>query len=255
MSYFCLGVRIDEVEKREALEQIRAFLNENGQKKIFTPNPEMLMEAHKNPEFAEILNRGNLNVCDGIGLALVSSGRLKRIPGTDLMIDICAFAEEQESSVYFIGGGANAQFRQEMRRKFPELKFTSNTGPELQGTRYKVQDPQSKESIQIIDDINKVKPSILFVGFGHGKQEWWIDTYLKEMPSVKVAMGVGGAFDFVSGKATRAPKIFRMVGLEWLWRLILEPKRIKRIWRAVFRFPILFLGTQMLRTKEIDTNQ
>ncbi|MBI4995076.1 WecB/TagA/CpsF family glycosyltransferase [Candidatus Peregrinibacteria bacterium] len=75
--------------------------------------------------------------------------------------------------------------------------------------------------------------------FGHGKQEKWIDKNLRDLPSVKIAMGVGGAFDFISGHVKRAPKFIRQIGLEWVWRLIVEPRRVGRIWKATVKFLIL----------------
>ena len=91
-----------------------------------------------------------------------------------------------------------------------------------------------------------VKPDILFVAFGHGKQEKWINEYLRDLPSVKIAMGVGGAFDYLSGQTSRAPLWMRKIGLEWLYRLIREPKRLKRIWRAVIIFPIYFVKSALI---------
>ena len=84
------------------------------------------------------------------------------------------------------------------------------------------------------------QPDILFVAFGHGKQEKWIYENLKDLPGVKVAMGVGGAFDFVSGNKKRAPKWMRVIGLEWLYRLIHEPNNLGRIWKATVIFIYYF---------------
>ena len=89
---------------------------------------------------------------------------------------------------------------------------------------------------QLIRRINNAQPEILFVALGAPKQEIWIYENLKKMPSVKLAMGVGGSFDFISGRIKRAPLIFQRLGLEWLWRLILEPRRIKRIYNATAKF-------------------
>jgi exopolysaccharide biosynthesis WecB/TagA/CpsF family protein len=97
---------------------------------------------------------------------------------------------------------------------------------------------------ELIQRINKAKPDILFVAFGVPKQEKWIYENIKKMPSVKLAIGVGGSFDFISGKIKRAPLIFQKSGLEWLWRLILEPRRIKRIYTATVKFGWLVLKSQ-----------
>jgi N-acetylglucosaminyldiphosphoundecaprenol N-acetyl-beta-D-mannosaminyltransferase len=94
---------------------------------------------------------------------------------------------------------------------------------------------------ELVQRINEAQPDILFVAFGAPKQEKWIYENIKKMPSVKLAIGVGGSFDFISGKIKRAPLIFQKLGLEWLWRLILEPCRIKRIYTATLKFGWLVL--------------
>ena len=88
----------------------------------------------------------------------------------------------------------------------------------------------------LLKKINEKNPDIIFVALGGLKQEKWIDVNLKNLPSVKLAMGIGGAFDFISGKIKRAPLVMRKLGLEWLFRLFLEPRRIKRIFNATVRF-------------------
>ena len=93
----------------------------------------------------------------------------------------------------------------------------------------------------LIQRINKTQPDIIFVAFGAPKQEEWICENLKKMPSVKLAIGVGGSFDFISSRVKRAPLILQKLGLEWLWRLILEPRRIKRIYNATVKFCWLVL--------------
>ena len=90
-----------------------------------------------------------------------------------------------------------------------------------------------------IAEIRRTRPEILFVAFGHGKQEEWIVQHLRDMPFVRVAMGIGGSFDFIAGRANRAPRFLRNAGLEWLWRLFTQPWRLRRIADAVFVFPWL----------------
>ena len=100
---------------------------------------------------------------------------------------------------------------------------------------------------KVVDKINLVKPDILLVGLGSPKQEKFIYENLKKMPSVKLAIGVGGAFDFISGHVKRAPHILQKIGLEWLWRLALEPKRIKRIYNGVFKLGFLVIKEKIFR--------
>ncbi len=237
-----LGVRIDKVTRKQALEKVGDFLNSDGQYKIFTPNPEMLVDAQKDEYFKEVLNKGDLNICDGFGLSVVSG--VKKISGVDFMVDICALAEETWRSVYLLGSGSDEileKVKSSLKKSFPNLKVVGiDKGPVI-SDHGSVISYDREENNELVADIVMTSPDILFVAFGHGKQEKWIEENLKQLPSVKVAMGVGGSFDFISGGAKRAPKFLRKIGLEWLFRLILQPKRIKRIWKATFKFIFLII--------------
>jgi len=233
---YILSVRIDSLTRSQALEKIKEFWHGNESKMVFTPNPEMLVDAQTDRYFQEVLNKGDLNVCDGKGIELVAPERIERIPGVDFMLDICRLAETENKSVYLLGGRDEEILkicRQNLLQKFPNLKIVGATcGPKI-GKPFEV---ESEQNEKVIDDIIDVAPDILFVAFGHGKQEKWIYGFVPELPSIKIAMGVGGSFDFIAGKAKRAPEFLRRVGLEWLWRLIREPRRVKRIWKATVVF-------------------
>jgi len=99
---------------------------------------------------------------------------------------------------------------------------------------------------EAVNSINRCQPEILLVALGAPKQEKWIAQNLGKIPSVKVAIGVGGAFDLLSGQIKRAPKIFQALGLEWLWRLFREPRRWRKVWRSVVVFPIIVLRQKLL---------
>jgi len=165
---------------------------------------------------------------------------VKRYPGIDLMNDICALTEKEDKSVYLLGSGSDEvvkKTKKALLRKFPKLKIVGyNSGPKIKSI--KIDDKQLIEvdDVEVIHDIIMTAPDILFVAFGHNKQEKWIYENLSDLPSIKIAMGVGGAFDYISGKVKRAPIILRKIGFEWLYRLIRQPKRIKRIWKATFVF-------------------
>lgn len=229
---FVLGVRVDEYMHEEALGRIRGFLLDGKQHVIFTPNPEMLVDAQKDKDFRDILNSGSLNICDGLGIALVSRGKLKRIAGVDLLLYICRIAAEEGRRVYLLGSRDAL-----VLKKTKELLEKQCPGVQISGM-----DPGDG----IVEHIRAAGPDILFVAFGHPKQEKWIHEHLAKLPSVKIAMGVGGAFDMLSGKTPRAPRFLRAAGLEWLWRLIIEPRRIRRIWKATVRFLSLY-GKNSLR--------
>ncbi len=225
-----LGVKIDNLDENEILEKIEGFLNSSKQSYLTTPNPEFLVQAQEDKEFNKILNQADISIPDGIGLILASlflgQPIKKRIAGVDLMELICQKAANQGYSVFLLGGkkgiAEKASFK--LKEKYPglEIDFCQN------------------ESV-----LPKKEPVICFVALGAPKQERWIKNNLNKMPSVKLAMGVGGAFDFISDNIKRAPRGIRKIGLEWLWRLALEPWRGKRIFRAVIVFPYLILKSKL----------
>ena len=214
-----LGVKIDNLTMEEALQKIEGFLTDGRQHYIVTPNPEFLVLAQKDEKFRQILNQADLAVPDGIGLIFASwfLGRplKQRIAGTDLMERICQTAAQKKWPVFLIGGpqGVAEKAGENLRKKYLGLQI---------GTVLRIQ-------------------SILFVALRAPKQEKWINENLKKIPSIKLAMGIGGAFDFISNKIPRAPKFLRAIGLEWLWRLFCQPWRIKRIFKAVIVFPYLVM--------------
>lgn len=232
-----LGVKITETTKQQALEKVGNFLRSSSQYKIFTPNPEFLVKAQKDEYFKKVLNTGHLNLCDGMGVQIFTG--IKRIPGVDFMVDLCVLADKEGRGIYLLGSGDEAVIKntfEALHKKFPNLKISGyNKGPVLN------EDTMQQFDTYIIDEINKTGAEILFVAFGMGKQEKWIYENLSKMPNIKVAMGVGGSFDFISNRIKRAPLFLRKLGLEWVYRLIQQPQRIGRIFNATAVFTWLVI--------------
>jgi len=227
-----LGVQIDNLTKSEVLKKVEEFLTNGRQHYIVTPNPEIVMAARKDKEFLEILNQADLAVPDGFGLILASRYLKRplpeRITGVDLMLNICKIAEQKNCSIYLVSAEKGLAKPQEtaeaLNKRFPKLKIIGTT--------------LSKEESadRLIIEINSTRPDILFAALGAGKQEKFIASNLDKIPSVKIATGVGGAFDFIAGKVKRAPRLMQKIGLEWLWRLFMQPWRWKRILTATIKF-------------------
>lgn len=241
-----LGVGVTNASKEEVLEYISKSL-ENFKKKYFivTPNPEFLILANKNPNYKNILNRAELALTDGIGVILAAKilgkSLKERFTGIELLESLCKIVVRKPITVGFLGGGLGVAEKTAecLRLEYPHLKivFAAAEWPEgdfvLENQRGKTQNttPNSTEKV------NSVVPrtvqhglamiDILFVAFGAPKQEIWISENLENLP-VKIAIGVGGAFDYVSGKVHRAPVWIQNIGFEWLYRLIRQPWRIKR---------------------------
>ncbi|MAF13300.1 MAG: acetylglucosaminyldiphospho-UDP acetyl-beta-D-mannosaminyltransferase [Parcubacteria group bacterium] len=234
-----LGVQIDNLSLQEVLENIKQFLNSRNQHFIVTPNPEFLVAANKDQNFKQILNYADIAVADGIGLikaAKFLGKRLQRVTGVDLVWAISELAAEKKYPIYFLGADEMiaAQTAEFLKQEFNKLKIA---GAESGG---EIINPQTPDQ-DLIKRIQEARPKILFVAFGQVKQEKWIFANLDKFPSVKLAVGVGGAFDYISGEVSRAPKFLRQAGLEWLWRLIQQPARWRRIINAVIIFPLLIL--------------
>ncbi len=241
-----LGVRVDAVSHDQAREKVQEYMQSSGQHMIFTPNPEMIVLAQKDAYFREVLNKGSLNLCDGKGIQMVASDSVTRIPGVDFFLDLCALAEKNQKTMFFLGSKSLSvleKTKENVEKKFPGLRIVgTSTGPVFPLNKNNKQAAElfEKDNEKAIDQIIATAPDILCVGFGHGKQEKWMYEFLPSLPSVRIAMGLGGSFDYVSGSIGRAPVWFQKAGFEWLWRLFRQPKRFIRIWNATVRFLWLF---------------
>jgi N-acetylglucosaminyldiphosphoundecaprenol N-acetyl-beta-D-mannosaminyltransferase len=227
-----LGVPVDCLTQGEALRRIEGFLRQPGQRHVATPNPEMIVEAQRNPAFKQALQQTALNLPDGIGLVWAMKkrgGEVERVTGVDTMIALCRSLRGER--VFLLGAAAGVAERAAtaLLREHPHLRIAGMHGGS----------PRREEEQEIIDHIHAVSPTILFVAYGAPVQDLWIARNLPKLPTVKLAMGVGGAFDFLAGIRQRAPRWMQQGGIEWLWRLLREPRRVQRIWNAVVVFPWL----------------
>jgi N-acetylglucosaminyldiphosphoundecaprenol N-acetyl-beta-D-mannosaminyltransferase len=233
-----LGVGINTASRSEVLKQTEDFLQGSTQHFIATVNPEFLVLARKDDKFKRILNLADLAVPDGFGLVIagwLQQYRLRRFTGVDLLEQLCQIAAQQNKPVFFLGGHADVAklTAERLGARIPNLQIA---GAENGG---EINDPQATTSV--VARIFASKAALLFVALGHGKQEKWIYHHLDQLPAVKIAMGVGGAFDYLSGTVPRAPMYMRWLGLEWLYRAIQQPWRWRRIVTAVIVFPALYL--------------
>ena len=231
-----LGVRIDNFSVREIKENILAILkNSPEQKFAATLNPEIVLKAHRDEKYRHILNSADLNICDGFGLRLagfLKGRRLKsRFTGVEMADFLLENAKKFNLRVLVIATENSLSTPKEVERainkKYPGLSVRSE---------YYLPS-QSLFENAIIEEAE-----IVFVNFGAPKQEKFIFENREKFPNAKILVGVGGTFDFLTGRIRRAPGFLRSIGLEWLWRIIQEPKRFRRIWNAVVVFPVLALA-------------
>ena len=225
---YILGVKVDNFTLSESLEKIESFLTGGQQYYVVLPYADFFVEAQQDAEFKDILNKADLSLADGFGPVLFSPCFGEPLRGRVLGVDLifALFDKFWDKNSFFLFGSAEGTAQATVDRLLQEHPFGKIVGM-LNGF---VSDEVA------IEKINKAQPEILLVGLGMPKQEKWIAQNLNKLPSVKLAIGVGGAFDFISGRTRRAPKVVQLLGLEWLWRVILYPARWKKTWRSVVVF-------------------
>ncbi|OGY31727.1 MAG: hypothetical protein A2805_02435 [Candidatus Andersenbacteria bacterium RIFCSPHIGHO2_01_FULL_46_36] len=235
---------------------------------IITLNAEMVVEAQSNEQFKDIINSAEIVIPDGssilwareylkqrrrasstlgvlpltpsvfpaLSLVKFFFSNQQPITGVDTMFDICEIMEKKNGAVYLLGGKPEEVQRTAivLRKKYPMLNvsITPSSSPFVRGR---------ERALPLLTKEGLGEVSAIFVALGSPKQSLWIEDTrnLLENAGVNIAMGVGGAFAMIADTLPRAPKWMRRHHIEWLWRLTLEPKRIKRIWNAVVVFPKL----------------
>lgn len=233
-----LGINLSELSQTEVLKKIADFLNDGKQHYIVTPNPEIILAAHQDEEFFYVLNQASLSLADGFGLKVAAwffGENIPRVTGADITVELLKMAAKNKTRVLILnwenGLSQINDIKSALNKKFPELIFEI-----INISREKFLNEE------IINKINLFSPAILFNTLGFPYQEKLMYHNLNKLPAVKVALGIGGSFDFITEKIKRAPKLFRAIGLEWFWRLANafnygnSRQRIKRIYRATFVF-------------------
>ncbi len=229
--------------RAELLSLVKGYLEKPRQTLVlFTPNPEQVVLAQSNPRFKQILSQADFLLPDGIGLVwasrILSSATgerplAERISGVDLVSDLLAYAQGHDLPVLIIGGREYEGLRYNGQ---PVRKPTAPSGLYwLEGYR-DISQPTEREEQRVAEIISKYQPAMVFIALGAPRQEEWVIEHrsLLEASGVKLAMAVGGAFDFLLHKVKRAPEWMRNYGLEWLYRLVHEPWR----WKRQLRIPI-----------------
>lgn len=238
-----LGVKINNLSRKEILEKIELFLDSEKFHQITTTNAEFILKAQKDEDFKKVINESDLSLADSISVwyAFIRNFNfLKcRIAGIDLMQGILKIAEKKNISIYLAvrkdGLSSWQETRDAILKKFPNL--------DIEGVNIKNQD--NFANCRDVDprwdsrtSLSRLKKKIVFCNFGAPMQDKFIYSLRQFNGKVCLGMGVGGSFDFLTGKVNRAPKWMRVLGFEWLYRLVKQPNRWKSIFNAVIIFPI-----------------
>lgn len=224
MSINILNVPFSNVNKLEALELLKSFIDSNKNHILVTPNPEIVITAQEDKELLKVLNSADLVVADGIGIIIGSKiqrkGLTERVPGCDLMLSLFNSHGREKLTVYLLGAkpGVAELAKQNIEEKYKNVHVI--------GYHHGYFDESAEKSI--VSEIQSLEPDVLIVGLGCPRQEKWIAKYQNQLP-VKISAGLGGSIDSIAGTVKRAPKVVQVLGMEWLFRAVLEPKRFKRL--------------------------
>lgn len=239
-----LGVKIDALKKTEILQKIGSDLRLDKSIFIVTPYSESIVAAQSDLEFRNILNSADIALPDGIGILWAAHylkyGKMfrslfsiffnskkirdpipEKISGSGFIWDLAKLAANSNCSVFLLGGFDDTPdiVARELKSKFPNIQIAGIY-------------PGTPQEQRIVEKINTSAADFLFVAFGPVKQEKWIYESLPNL-RVKLAIGLGGAFDYIARKRPSAPRFWASRGLEWLWRLLTQPWRLYRIFKGI----------------------
>ena len=270
-----LGIAINSIPKEKVLMQIHSKLNRNEKFYIVTPNPEQVLLAQKDIQFADILNSSDISLADGIGLVaaakffalpkprnpvkkalvLFTQGlgvgvsilldrdwlktELQLVKGREVFIELIKLAGRKGWKVILIGNRKRSAQKaaRKLRNNFIKLDIVGITGPNLDNNAKTVSKEDALIEEKAIAKINREKPDLLFIGFRAPVQEKWLYRWYDKL-DFKCAMVVGGTFDYISGAKPLPPKWIEDLNLEWLWRFLKGDQKVRRIFRAFPEFAL-----------------
>lgn len=234
-----LNVWVDPVSMDEAVARVDRYVEEGAAPQaVFAVNPEKNFSVPKDPALHDIFRRAALLIPDGIGVVvaarLLYRAKISRVPGVELMERICRLAAAKGYRVFLYGASEEVSKRasDELQKRYPSLVIAGRAN----GYR------KEHEMPGLVEEINRSRADILFLALGSPRQEQWFTRYSGRLTTVRVCQGIGGTLDTIAGTVKRAPRIWCSVNLEWLYRLLSEPKRISRqkilpvfAWQILYR--------------------
>lgn len=273
-----LGIPIDALTQTEVLKRLTNAVTARLSTQVVTVNPEFIVRSRTDADFRRVLKQAQLNLADGIGVRAAATYRSLRLPswqparilisliqgagikwailtddeslrlpipatnsGINLIADLCQLGQERGWRFYLLGGdpGVAQGAAERLRATYPGLTIL---GAEEGIPKDRYADATLRRSVA--QRIGQIRPDVVLVAFGAPRQDLFIAENAQRLRA-PLLIGVGGSFDFLAGRIQRAPHWFQQIGLEWLWRLIQQPWRIRRILTAVVVFPwLVFLDRQ-----------
>jgi len=243
-----LGVNVSTINMEQALAEIKSWIAKQESQYVCVTPAHGIMECQNDLRLRQIFNQSGLTTPDGMAvvwlLKLRGHGHVDRVYGPDLMEAICQFSESSEGGWrhFFYGSTPEvlANLKDKLVARYPGLVVVGTHSPPFRPLT-------SQEDQAIIEEINAANPDIIWVGIGTPKQEQWMADHLGRL-SAPVMVGVGAAFDFLSGEKPPAPRWIQRSGFEWIFRLLSEPRRLWRRYAEYPKFVVLVIA-QMLGLK------
>ncbi len=252
-TYQVLGVDISTYSKEEFYLLVQERLKDNDEASpplfVVTVNPEIAIQSITDNKFKEVLQKSSINTADGVGISwavnFLYNKQIDRITGSDSFEKICTYCAKYDQPAFFYGAapGIAQKAADVLCNKIPDLTVSGVYSP-----------PRPELSLEELpDDTQELlkTSSVVFVALGAPSQEKWIHENLEKLTNCKLIIGIGGSFDFIAGNVKRAPVVFRKTGLEWFYRLCLEPVR----WRRMLKLPLFALNVMLLKASNKDTQK
>ncbi len=231
------GIQIDNVTMAEVMDEMNRLIQERKLSYIVTPNADHIVKLQKDQEFRRIYEDAALVLADGMSLIwagmFLGTPLREKVSGSDLLPEFCRVAAKKGHRLFFLGGreGAAKQAKEVLEKLYPGIKIVGAYAPPMGFEK----NPDECQKIETM--IKEASPDALFVGLGAPKQERWIYNNYRKL-NIPVSAGIGVSFEFMAGIVKRAPRWMCDTGVEWLWRLLMEPKRLWK--RYLVEDPIFF---------------
>jgi len=246
--YSVMGIKISPYRVNEFFDLLNTTLKEPKSEPLFfvTVNPEIAVETISDLEFKEILSSSSINTSDGIGISwavkYLHGQKVERITGSDSLEKICEIAAQTNNSIYFYGAmpGIAKRAADILEERINELNIIGTYSPSKRDTPFDELPEDVRTGLQ--------EANVVFVALGAPYQEKWINNNISELKNCKVIAGIGGSFDFIAGNIKRAPVFYRKTGLEWLYRLYLQPSR----WRRMLKLPLFMINIILLKMARVN---
>lgn len=234
-----LNVMFDSLTKEQLLRNLTKRVGEKSKTFLVTANPEIVMHANENPEYMQMVKNADFVIADGIGIIIgskvIGQPLPERIPGFELLQELLKIGNDSNWSAYFLGAKREVVEKavENVRMQYPNLQIAGHHDGYF-----------DLDSTYIQEEIRKTKPDLIFVALGVPRQEKFISSNLPIFEK-GLFIGVGGSFDVLAGAVKRAPVIWQKLNLEWLYRLIKQPSR----WRRMLALPIFMVHMIQKRLK------